>query len=568
MYLSTKGFVHTFFGDLRAIEQENVNQNFWLSVTDTALTMTIFHDDLQKEAVTFVILFTVLLSVKVVHWLFHDRVDFMETSPQITWGFRLRMLMISGVLICLDAFTLWWSYEKIMQRKDYWLVFANEYALLGAFALHVLLKFFLHSVDLASRSPWENKNNYMMYIRLVFCAVKLCIQVLFVFMLTKRVQFPLYAIRPCFQEAKELRNTIKDIVKSRKAIKRMESFPDATIAEFQDENKDTTCIICHEEMVTGEGSSRVVNDQLKKLPCGHIFHSGCLRRWFLRQQTCPICRRNVLEGEVPSASANQNVGANRANNRQANNAQVEAQRIHDLIRNLQQQARNQNGNTNNASSSNLNSNANANSTGANIPGLSNVIQSEFTISGIPNVGVSNVPFSVPVPKPPVDVEELAKLDAAELRAMEGEERMALARRIAYLRDIRSMCDATLTMMSQYQSVMGPEVKEDSNKTKINTSDSKTNVVHDSENIKSDPEIIEKSSPKTVSGSKPDSTSKTEHSSPKTEPKIEAFEDNQENVEEQSEILTENSTNKTESGDSNNDANELRRRRIQALSQSQ
>ena len=137
MYLSTKSFVHTFFGDLRAIEQENVNQNFWLSVTDTALTMTIFHDDLQKEAVTFVILFTVLLSVKVVHWLFHDRVDFMETSPQITWGFRIRMLMLSSVLIALDAFTLWYSYEKIMQRKDYWLVFANEYALLGAFAVHV-----------------------------------------------------------------------------------------------------------------------------------------------------------------------------------------------------------------------------------------------------------------------------------------------------------------------------------------------------------------------------------------------------------------------------------------------
>ena len=35
VYLSTKSFVFTFFGDLRAIEQENVNQNFWLSVTDT-----------------------------------------------------------------------------------------------------------------------------------------------------------------------------------------------------------------------------------------------------------------------------------------------------------------------------------------------------------------------------------------------------------------------------------------------------------------------------------------------------------------------------------------------------
>merc|ERR1712048_1151390 len=97
----------------------------------------------------------------------------------------------------------------------------------------------------------------------------------------------------------------------------------------------------------------------------------------------------------------------------------------------------------------------------------NIISSEFTISGLPNVNVANVPYSVPIPKPPIDVEELAKLDTAELHAMEGEERMAIARRIAYLREIRSMCDATLTMMSQYQSVMGPEVKVEASSSKTN-----------------------------------------------------------------------------------------------------
>lgn len=515
----------------------------------------------------------------------------METSPQITWSFRLRMVMISAVLICLDAFTLWWSYEKIMQRKDYWLVFANEYALLGAFALHVLLKFVLHSVDLASRSPWENKNNYMMYIRLVFCAIKLCVQVVFVFMLTKRVQFPLYAIRPCFQEAKELRNTIKDIVKSRKAIKRMESFPDATITEFADVDKDTTCIICHEEMVTGEGAARVVGDQLKKLPCGHIFHAGCLRRWFLRQQTCPICRRNVLEGDVPATAAGNGLNqANQAGVRvgpRGNNAQVEAQRIHDLIRNLQAQARN--GNVNVGAGAAATPGSASSTPNVNISGA-NIIQSEFTISGLPNVSVNNVPFSVPVPKPPVNVEELAKLDVYELRAMEGEERMAIARRIAYLRDVRSMCDATLTMMSQYQSVMGPEIQNDPKKDKKSDGDVE----------KSEPEIVEKSSPKdkesenkSENKSENQSENKSENqsenqnephsdkSSAKTEPKTElkteaepAFEEtvSSPEVQEKSDSTPENvcdSTSKTEPSETNNsDANELRRRRIQALSQSQ
>ncbi len=49
---------------------------------------------------------------------------------------------------------------------------------------------------------------------------------------------------------------------------------------------DTICIICREEM-NGD-------NQVKKLPCDHIFHKNCLRSWFQRQQTCPTCRTQVL----------------------------------------------------------------------------------------------------------------------------------------------------------------------------------------------------------------------------------------------------------------------------------
>jgi E3 ubiquitin-protein ligase synoviolin len=35
----------------------------------------------------------------------------------------------------------------------------------------------------------------------------------------------------------------------------------------------------------------------KKLPCGHIFHFYCLRSWLERQQSCPTCRRTVLDND-------------------------------------------------------------------------------------------------------------------------------------------------------------------------------------------------------------------------------------------------------------------------------
>lgn len=57
---------------------------------------------------------------------------------------------------------------------------------------------------------------------------------------------------------------------------------------------------CREDMVHSS----------KKLPCGHIFHTACLRSWFQRQQTCPTCRLNILRTTTRPATANVQNDAN------------------------------------------------------------------------------------------------------------------------------------------------------------------------------------------------------------------------------------------------------------------
>eukprot|EP00392_Amoebophrya_sp_AT5.2_P010477 g10539.t1 len=48
------------------------------------------------------------------------------------------------------------------------------------------------------------------------------------------------------------------------------------------------CVVCCNDLFEGDTAS------LCKLPtCGHYFHEHCLRGWFARAGTCPICRTNL-----------------------------------------------------------------------------------------------------------------------------------------------------------------------------------------------------------------------------------------------------------------------------------
>lgn len=54
------------------------------------------------------------------------------------------------------------------------------------------------------------------------------------------------------------------------------------------------------------GRASETNQQIKKLPCDHIFHKSCLRSWFQRQQTCPTCRTSILRlnpNNIPAGAA-------------------------------------------------------------------------------------------------------------------------------------------------------------------------------------------------------------------------------------------------------------------------
>lgn len=270
-----------FFGQLRAAEFEHLMERSWYAVTETCLAFTVFRDDFSPK---FVALFTVLLFLKSFHWLAEDRVDFMERSPVISWLFHIRVLSLLVMLGMLDLHFVGHAYQSTVTKgASVQLVFGFEYAILLTIIINIIIKYALHTIDLNSENPWDNKAVFLLYTELVMGFFKVFLYIAFVAIMVRIYTLPLFAFRPMYYTMRSFKKAFNDVILSRRAIRNMNTlYPDATPEELA--AADNVCIICREEMVTAS----------KKLPCNHIFHTSCLRSWFQRQQTCPTCRLNIL----------------------------------------------------------------------------------------------------------------------------------------------------------------------------------------------------------------------------------------------------------------------------------
>ncbi|XP_043583062.1 E3 ubiquitin-protein ligase synoviolin A [Bombus pyrosoma] len=436
-------FRKIFFGTLRAAELEHLLEKVWYAVTETCLAFTVFRDDFSPK---FIALFTLLLFLKSFHWLAEDRVDYMERSPVITWLFHLRVGTLLALLFAINLTMIHYAYNTTATKgPSVQLVFGFEYAILLTVVFNISVKYILHTIDLQSENPWDNKPVFLLYTELIIGLLKVILYVAFVTLMVKLYTLPLFALRAMYYTMRDFRKAFHDIVMSRRAIRNMNTlYPDATAEELA--AADNVCIICREEMVSAS----------KKLPCNHIFHTACLRSWFQRQQTCPTCRLNILR------PVNNNQG-----NRQQNQAQAgpqvpqapQAPGFNPIVQVLpafwagmqapgapaalqQQQQQPQQQQVSNATTQQQQ----AQNSGPNTPSTS---FQNLTASGVP---LFPPPFPTMVPLPPIPTPppNLTELSEEELRAMEGNLRQAVEARIQTLQRVQLLLDAASAMMNQYQ----------------------------------------------------------------------------------------------------------------------
>ena len=230
------------------------------------------------------------------------------------------------------------------------------------------------------------------------------------------------------------KKALNDVILSRRAIQNMNTlYPDATAEELQ--LSDNICIICREDMVSNS----------KKLPCGHIFHTICLRSWFQRQQTCPTCRLNILR--TPVTAQSQPVNAAGA---PAAGAPVAANGVQGAAAAAGQQQ--------GAAPVAPGATPTANATGQPpVPGQASMTAG-MPIPPIPTMFPMMMPGMPPpppmpfmIPPPPVPP-GLDRLTDEELHLLHGTERRHVEERIKFLRNVQTLIDASVALMSQYQAI--------------------------------------------------------------------------------------------------------------------
>ncbi|KAL5528398.1 HRD1 [Sanghuangporus sanghuang] len=311
-----------FFGPLRAMEVERLYDRMWFFVTESLLAFTIFRDEFD---IPFALMFGLLLFTKCFHWLLSDRIEWMDQRPYPgpPLLFHVRINALIWLLWATDLVVFLLTVENMLTYGvGGTVLFASEYAILLASLGNSVAKYAIALLDLrrASRRggenapPWEDKSMLVFYVELATDFVKLVTYMSFFMLVLTFYGLPLNIVRDVYITARSFIIRFRDLLRYRTATRNMdERYPNATEEELNNMS-DRTCIICRDEMVHPSGTQEPEdsggqapaprpqdgpNTTPKKLPCGHIFHFYCLRSWLERQQSCPTCRRSVLEENRP-----------------------------------------------------------------------------------------------------------------------------------------------------------------------------------------------------------------------------------------------------------------------------
>ncbi|BAM39142.1 uncharacterized protein TOT_010000603 [Theileria orientalis strain Shintoku] len=284
--------VMIFIGQLTRLETEELIESLRSYLTDSILFLVLSKPKhLGKELLVSDLIrsLAILLAIKAFHILLSNRLSHMFEMEVPSFGRVLRVSSFIYVLSLVNVFLINFFVHNLTKKNTFtiWVIFE----LLGMMQslLFSTIKFVVNLVDLYQQNGLVNKVTLLFYVELLQDMTSLVTFTTFMvlFFVNNPINIPIYMIIDIIHVAKNLTGRIKMLIEYRKLSKVLNSrFPVYTAT-----NSGETCIICRDAL----------DDNSRKIDCGHAFHLNCLKSWLFQHASCPSCRTPIYSSSVTEA---------------------------------------------------------------------------------------------------------------------------------------------------------------------------------------------------------------------------------------------------------------------------
>ncbi|CAH1269664.1 AMFR [Branchiostoma lanceolatum] len=276
------------FGDLRVSERQHIKDKFWNFVFYKFIFIFgVLNVQNMEEVVMWTAWFTLLGFLHIMTQLCRDRFEYLSFSPTTPMATHARVLaLLSAVLIICSGLMGVCILVGVEAGLNTSAFMGAECLLLFIKTTYVIVRYAIHLYDVSNTGTWENRGTYVYYSELVMELTALIVDFChhLHMLLWGNIFLSMASLVICMQLRylfHEIQRRMRKHSNYLRVVNGMEArFPSATQEELTANNDD--CAICWDHM-----------DTAKKLPCGHLFHTSCLRSWLEHDTSCPTCRMSL-----------------------------------------------------------------------------------------------------------------------------------------------------------------------------------------------------------------------------------------------------------------------------------
>ncbi|XP_054026019.1 E3 ubiquitin-protein ligase AMFR [Dryobates pubescens] len=276
------------FGPLRVIERQHLKDKFWNFIFYKFIFIFgVLNVQTVEEVVMWCLWFSGLVFLHLMVHLCKDRFEYLSFSPTTPRSSHIRVLalLIAMLLSCCGLAGICGviGYTHGMHTLAF---MAAESLLVTVRTAHVILRYAIHLWDLDHEGTWEGKDIYVYYTDFIMEVTLLSLDLMHHIHMLLFGNFSLsMASLVIFMQLRYLFHEVQRRIRRHKnylrVVGNMEArFAVATPEELAANNDD--CAICWDSMQSA-----------RRLPCGHLFHSSCLRSWLEQDISCPTCRMSL-----------------------------------------------------------------------------------------------------------------------------------------------------------------------------------------------------------------------------------------------------------------------------------